>query len=174
MKIAKIAAAIALAAAAGSASAQVYGEVAYHALNVDESGIENLSIGALGVTLGYEAHPNLAVEAMLAVGVQDDSVTVSGIRVEGQLDNSMGLFLKPKLRVADGLELFARLGWAHSKITVRALGVSLSDDGNDLAYGLGAQYSFNKNMYVTGSYMNLYNKNDFKVDGWNIGLGYKF
>ena len=174
MKIAKIAAAIALAAAAGSASAQLYGEVAYHGLNYDERGTDSLSLGALGVAIGYEAHPNLAVEAMVAIGVQDDSVTVEGIKVDGELDYSAGLFLKPKFRITDGFEVFARLGWAQSEVTARGPGVSISDDGNDFAYGLGAQFSFNKNVYVTGSYMNMYDKNDVKVDGWSIGLGYKF
>lgn len=174
MKIARIAAAVAFAAAAGSASAQVYGEVAYHGLAYDERAVARLDLGALGVVAGYELHPNMAVEAMLAFGVQDDAATVAVGRVSGELDYIMGLFAKPKFQVTDSFEIFARMGWARSEFTLHGLGGSVSDDGSDFAYGVGARFSIDKHVHVTGSYMNLYDKSVFKVDGWNVGLGYRF
>lgn len=174
VKIAKITAAIALAVAAASASAQFYGEVAYHESVYDKHGVDRLDLGALGLTVGYDLHPNMAIEGMLAFAVGDDSVRFGGRQVTGELDYSAGLFAKPKFKVTEGFEVFARLGWARSEISASGLEASVSDDGSDFAYGLGVQFNVTKNAYVTGSYMRLYDKSDVKINGRSIGLGYRF
>ncbi|MFY9329250.1 MAG: porin family protein [Georgfuchsia sp.] len=169
----KISVAIALVVAATAASAQVYGEVAYTGLTYEEEG-GKADLGTLGATIGYEINKNLAVEGMFAAGVQDDDVDVGGFNVNVDLKNTYGVFLKPKAELAENLEVYARLGWAKSKIEASAFGQTMSDSGSDFAYGVGLQYSFSPTTYVTGSYTNLYDKEGTTIDGWGIGIGYKF
>ncbi|CAG4884917.1 Porin family protein [Georgfuchsia toluolica] len=169
-----IAVALVLATAATSASAQVYGEIGYSALNADGDGVD-VDLGTLGATVGYEINKNFAVEAMIAGGVQDDDIQdplFGNINVD--LKHTYGAFLKPKMNLGQNFEIFARLGWAKTKIEANGGGVTDSDSESDFAYGVGVQYSFSPKAYVTGGYMNLLDKDGIEVDGWNIGVGYKF
>ncbi len=84
------------------------------------------------------------------------------------------MFLKPKAKINQDLEAFAKLGWAKTKIKASGGGFGASDSGSDVAYGVGLQYSITPAAYITGGYMNLYDKDDVSADGWNIGIGYKF
>lgn len=172
--IAKISTAIVLVAAASSACAQFYGELGYTALSYKESGAPDADLGLLGATIGYEINKNLAVEGLLATGISDDTVQVGAVNVKVKNKDTYGFFLKPKAIVAENLEVSAKLGWAKSKIEASSLGVTASDSGSDFAYGVGVQYSVTPTAYITGGYSNFYNKDGTKVDGWNIGVGYKF
>lgn len=178
--ITRISAALVVIAAATSASAQsaspqtrLYGELGYTALQYKEpAGKADLGLGT--ATIGYEINKNFAVEGSLGTGISDDNVNVSGTNVKVDIDNSYGVFLKPKAQVAQDLEVFAKLGWAKTKLKANAGGFSASNSGSDFAYGAGAQYSITPAAYITGGYMKLYDKNSVTADGWNIGVGYKF
>jgi opacity protein-like surface antigen len=79
------------------------------------------------------------------------------------------------MEVGDGLELFARVGFAESKLKATLVGeFSNSDSDNDVSFGVGMKYAFSKSMYGVVDYMRYYNKDDVKVDGFTFGLGYKF
>ncbi len=164
-------AALALGAAAG-AHAQVYGELGYVDLHdkFTLAGTEyKPHLGALNATLGYGLHPNLALEGMLAAGVKDD--TVAGVKVE--LKHTVGLFLKPRVMVSPAFELFARIGYAESKIRGRRANTA-DESSSDWAYGLGTNFYFNPTSYGTLSYMRLYDKDGEKIHGVTLGVGMKF
>ena len=171
---------IAAATAATTASAQTaspetkfYGELGYTALQYKEpAGKADLGMGT--ATIGYEINKNFAVEGALGTGISDDNVNVLGTNVNVDVDNSYAVFLKPKAVVAQNLEVFAKLGWAKTKLKGSAGGFNASSTGSDFAYGAGAQYSITPTAYITGGYMKLYDKNSVTADGWNIGVGYKF
>jgi hypothetical protein len=170
MKVSKLAAAIILATAANAASAQVYGELGYNFVNLDFDSFADASVGMLGITIGNELHENLAVEAAASFGVTDDSIDDIDVKVE----YSYGFFLKPKLNATDSLELFAKFGWFESKLKGRFEDQRESDRDSDFAYGLGAQYDFNEAIYIIGSWVNFYDKNDVEAESWNLGVGYRF
>ena len=134
------------------------------------------SPSVIGLTLGYELHKNVAVEAMAAFSAKDDSVEVNGISfpADVKVNNSYGVFVKPKAMLGEKFEVFGRLGFLKSKATVSGLGFSDSVSESDVAYGIGANYYLNPTTYLTASYMNLYNKDDSKVTGFTLGLGMKF
>ncbi|MBK1685997.1 porin family protein [Rubrivivax gelatinosus] len=175
-KIAMIAAAV---LACGAAQAQtvaspIYGEIGYSLLNADVVGTD-FDLGAVRGILGYEVHPNVALEAMFALGTSDDSVRAGSDTVKLKLEHSYGFYVKPKVDVSEGLELFARVGFAESKLKATLVGeFSNSDSDNDVSFGVGMKYAFSKNMYGVVDYMRYYNKDDVKVDGFTFGLGYKF
>ncbi len=170
---AKAFAALIVATTATSALAQVYGEVGYNAVDYKEAG-RKASLGSLSATVGYNFHKNLAVEGFVATGIADDDVRVSGLNVNVEAKTSYGVFLKPKVALSDSFEVFAKLGWVESKIGASVANISVSEKGSDFAYGLGAQYNVSKKVYLSGGYNSFYSKNDVKVEGWNVGIGYKF
>ena len=49
-----------------------------------------------------------------------------------------------------------------------------TDSGNDFSYGLGAKFNFSTNLSVGADYMRYFNKEDTKIDGWTVSVGYRF
>lgn len=167
---------MALMSVAGSAGAQgFYGEVGYSALKLESTAGVNtgeFKPGALRGIVGYSLLENLAVEGMVAFGVKDSEISLNGAGTgfRGDLDNSYGIFLKPRIKVAQGLEVFGRFGYLRSKVS--GAGVSASD--SDLAYGVGLNYSINRVWSVNFDYLNYYDTGSDKASGLTLGVGFKF
>jgi len=176
IKNAKSLVALALVALAGSASAQgFYGELGYTALKLEATdGVNTIEFkpGALRGIVGYSLLENLAVEGMVAFGVKDSDISLNGVGtgIKGDLDNSYGIFLKPRIKVAQGLEVFGRFGYLRSKFS--GAGVSASD--SDFAYGVGLNYSINRAWSVNFDYLNYNDTGATKASGYTIGVGLKF
>lgn len=151
------------------ATSPVYGELGYSWLNIKGNGADTDS-GALRGILGYDLMPNLAVEGMLAGGTSSDSN--QGVTMK--LHDSYGLFLKPKVDVGSNVELFGRLGWAHSHVRASCATGCSDASGNDFAYGLGLNYKVNRQVSVGLDYAHLMDKGGVKVDGVTLGVGYRF
>jgi outer membrane autotransporter protein len=181
--------AIAVAAAAalmGSAHAQqmpagLYGELGYTFLQIDGGNGLRVNPGAVRGILGWDFHPYLAVEGMLAGGVKDDSTNVTVLGFPGnanvKLENTYGIYLKPKYDF-NQWQAFARLGWArtrlHTDVNVAGVSAGSSDSDDDFSWGLGVNYRFNPRMHVGLDYTVYYDRGNTKVDGWTLGLGYRF
>ncbi|MBC5784774.1 porin family protein [Ramlibacter sp. USB13] len=159
-------------------ASQVYGELGYTWLKIDAAGTSGRPSAIRGI-LGWEFHPMFAGEFMLAGGVNDDNkgVSVNGVptNVEFELKNMYGLFLKPRYLVQQA-ELFARLGYAHTKVRAASTNNNLiqgqDQSDNDFAWGIGANYRFNPRMYVGLDWMRYSNQSGHKVDGLTLGFGY--
>ena len=165
-----------LAAATTSVQAQgLYGEVGYTPLKL-ESSVGGLDFSSkpsnVRGIIGYELNSNLAVEGMLGLSAQDSSVKVNGINsgVKAEVDNMVGVFVKPKIEVVEGLELFGRLGAARTKLSVG----NETDSATSVAYGLGASYKLNSALSLNADYMTYHDKDDTTLKGVTVGVGYKF
>lgn len=146
------------------AASPVYGELGYSQMQIHGNGFK-ADPGAIRGIIGYDLHPNLAVEGMLAAGVHHDSDN----GVDAKLKSSYGLFLKPKYDIGN-TELFGRVGWARTNVNLSTGNVS----SNDFAYGVGVKYNFTPKMNVGLDYTRYSDKNGVKVGGVNVGLGYNF
>ena len=168
-----------LATAAAAAQAQVYVEGSVTGLTAKESvsGVNYKSKpSTFSGLVGYNVHPNVDVEGYLALGAGETDITSNGVSTGDKLKakSSFGVFVKPKVMVSPELEVFGRLGFLENKYdTIVGKSSSRTTDGS-VAFGVGANYYFDKRTYVTGSYMNYNNKDGFKVNGLSIGVGYKF
>jgi outer membrane autotransporter protein len=169
---------IAIAAAAalmmlGTAQAQqqrspLYGEVGYSFLEVKADGFKANPQALRGI-IGYDLHPFVAVEGMVAFGTSSDSDN----GVDFKLKNAWGLFVKPKYDFGN-IEAFARLGWARTRISgTDAIGTETSSEG-DFAWGVGANYRLNPRMSVGLDYSRLRDKDNVKLNGWTVNFGYRF
>jgi opacity protein-like surface antigen len=176
-KIARILSVSALLATAAAAQAQVYVEGAYAPLTYKDSDFgQKAKPAALSGIVGYNLHPNLDVEGFLGLGVKKSELKENGAATgaKASISSSFGAFLKPKTMLTDEIEVFARAGFAQTKVKATGNGESASSSGSSFAYGLGGNYYMNKQTYLTASYMSLYNRDKVKVTGFNFGVGYKF
>ena len=133
----------AFAITATAAQAQIYGEVGYTALKIKStSGVNKLkaSPSALGATIGYDVHKNVAVEAMGVFAISDDTINFNGAPAKLKLNSSYGVFLKPKTMLSENFEIFGRLGYMNTKLSASGANFSASEARSSLAYGLGANY----------------------------------
>ena len=175
--IARIAVTTALALAGAAAHAQFYVEGAYNATQIHVDGVNmKLKPSALSGIVGYDLHPNFAVEGMLALGAGSDSAMIPGdnVALTAKYKSAYGVYAKPRYQLTPELEVFARLGYLKSKLEFSAAGYSESGSGSSTSWGLGGNYAIDKQLYLTASYMNFYKKDGLKIDGFNLGVGYKF
>lgn len=133
-------------------------------------------MGAARVILGYNLMENLAMDGMIAFGASDGSTTISGVTIKGRIDSGYGIYLKPKAKLSESIEVFGRLGYFNSKMTVWAPGtlVSLPSSGDDFSYGVGGSIKVSKDISLNLDYMSYYNKNGTSVNGVTLGLGFNF
>lgn len=142
----------------------VYGELGYSWTQIHGNGFK-ATPGAVRGIIGYDLHPNVAIEGMLESGAGND--TDNG--VTAKLKSGYGLFVKPKYDIGN-TELFARAGWARTNV-----GLSTGDvSSSDFAYGAGVKYNVTPRVNVGLDYTRLADRNGVKVDGVTLGVGYKF
>ena len=179
-------AAIAAAFVAAGAQAQVYVEGSYlptkisgdHGMNSDPKPSAFMGI------VGYDLHPNLAIEGAIGLGLGSGSSSVTDIdtnttyNIKTKIKSSYGVYLKPRYQISDELEVFARVGYLKSKfensISLGNISASESISEGSTAWALGGNYKLNSNLYLTAAYNQLHSKDGVKVKGLNFGVGSKF
>lgn len=175
IKISVVVAAALLAAGAAQAQSQatnaVYGELGYTFVKVKDD-FFNVSFkpGAIRGIVGWDLHPNVAIEGMLAGGVSDD--TTQGVKAK--ISRSYGLYVVPKYSITPEFEVFGRLGYADSKIKLSSNIGSSSGSDSSFSWGLGAKYNFNKQFYGAVDYMSYFDKDSTTVTGATLSVGYRF
>jgi opacity protein-like surface antigen len=153
--------------AAGAQAQSLYGELGFGALTYKEPGLK-LKPGMVRGLLGYQISPNVSAEGMLGVGANTDTVAGSGASLK--VNNMVGAFVKAQANVTTSFAIYGRLGGAYTKLRIRGA----SDSGSSVAYGLGVSYDISKNLYLNADYMNYYDRNNQKIDGYTLGLGLRF
>ena len=165
LRIATVASLLVLGTAAQAqqqAKSPLYGEIGYTQLKFSSEGETSFKPGVLRGIVGYDLHPNVAVEGMLGFGVKKDD--------DSKISNMMGVYAKPKFSFGD-LEVFGRIGFTRIKAEIEG---GDSDTGNDVTFGVGVNYNISRTMNVGVDYMSYYKKEGIKIDGVTIGLGVRF
>ncbi len=153
-----------------------YGELAYAPVKIKQVDATDGTAKNLRGIVGYELHPNVAIEGLLSLGVEDAASTVSGDLTDTRVDRVVGLYLKPKVAVSQDIELFARLGYVRTKVTssLRLTGTTESESASDASYGFGASYRINERWSAVVDYMRYYDKDGFRLQGLSAGVRLKF
>ncbi|RYZ04944.1 MAG: porin family protein, partial [Comamonadaceae bacterium] len=134
--------------------------------------------GLIRGIIGYDVHPNAAVEGMLGIGVRDadNDGSVLGVNYNSnfRVRSTYGLFVKPKVNIGN-FEVFGRLGYARtsvrSNITVGGVGSDSRNTHGDFAYGVGANWQFSPKYYAGLDAMRYYDKDSIRVDGLTLSVG---
>ena len=147
----------------------------------DDATDEEISATTLMLQAGYQYNEYLALEGRYTFGLGGsdyDAGNLTGIGYDGDL-STWGLYVKPKYPIGD-ISLYALLGYG---------GIILDDLMDDDAvehgfhWGLGARYSFTKEVSVFADYVSLYDDtgfdnsaelDDVDSDTWTVGFSYNF
>lgn len=137
------------------------------------------------LTLGKDFAPNWAGEIIFSPGTSNEtgSTYVGGTKInyDLKLKNIYGVYMKPKYMATQDLELFGRLGFAGVGRDMTLVNASNpadrfsgSESGSDLSYGFGMKYNLTPEVSLVADYMSFYNKSNVKINGYTVGLGYRF
>ena len=141
----------------------LYGEIGYSDLDLKVAGSRTSSERMVRNTIGYELHPQLAVEGMLGQGIGGGAPKVNQM---------LGVFVKPKiLGLGNDFELTGRLGYASTKVTKSD---GSSDRAGSFAYGIAASYRINQTVTLTLDEMRYRKKDGVTVRGLTAGVGINF
>jgi OOP family OmpA-OmpF porin len=96
---------------------------------------------------------------------------VSGVNVEVTAWELVGLARMP---LATNFSVFGKLGFAmwDAEVSTGIPGLSASDDGTDLTFGVGLQYDLNRNFGIRGQWQRYDVSED--ADVLSIGVVYRF
>lgn len=159
-----------VAASAESSAPGIYLGGGYTDTNVHFNGRnDDADTGVLFARGGYQVNQNVAFEARLGTGVDDDHIY--GSKVE--LEDIYGMYLKAGVPLQMGFYPYVLLGATHGKVKVSGSNWSESDSTNDFSYGVGVDYWFNGQVSADLEYANFYAKDGIQVSGWTFGLNYK-
>lgn len=158
------------------AKPKMYAEIGYTALKFqqkDDTDQYKASPSMLTGTFGYQFHPNMAVEGLLGFGAGKGKVKLNGESNgdELKLGNMVGVFFRPSVNFGDSVEVFGRVGWAHTQL--KSLEFGKSSDSS-LSYGVGAQFNLSKTSYLQANWTSYYNKHDTKIEGMGLSYGLRF
>ncbi len=161
------------AAHAQQAQAPLYGELAFAPLRIKSDG-DSIHVNTLRGIVGYELHPNVAVEGHLGLGVGSDSGTLQGDPYKARIRHALGLYVKPKAVLSPDVEVFARLGYARikTKLTIAGDTESITDSG--ASYGLGLAYRITPKLAAVVDYTHYHGEEGTKIHGYAIGLRMQF
>ena len=163
-----------------AAQAQTYAEVGVLAGGYEEDVFGMMvksSPKALRAIIGREISENVAIEGLLGLGVGGGGLKVDGVKVPDsdlKFKSILGVYLKGKVNVTNGLDVFARAGLSRVEATVTVGSAKASGRDSDFSYGLGVSYALNKVTSLTFDYMNFMDKSGGKMTGFTMGVGYKF
>lgn len=154
---------------------QMYGELGYNMLNVEDDRLPGYSadIDAVTAIVGYRFHPNVSGEVILGTGLGTENVAYGDTIVSSKLNSTIGVFARPAMKINEQFELFGRLGLVHTRLDLAGGGAG-DETGISTAYGVGVNWHFNQEMYGQVSYTSLYDRNNATVDGLTLGIGMDF
>jgi outer membrane immunogenic protein len=124
--------------AIAQAQAQVYGNIGYASVAVEDA---DVTLGLIQGRLGIQMTPNFAIEGEAGFGISDD--TIAGVDIEMKYE--VGAYIVGKAPISENFDIFARLGYVSYEVEASAGGVTATDSGSDAAYGVGVQGFFTPN-----------------------------
>jgi hypothetical protein len=164
---------------AGFNNQDLYGELGLSLLSYKISGygISSRPVMVRAIA-GYDFHPNLAVEAMLGLGLGGSTgVGYHGSAYNVSAGTMIGAYAKPRIGLGD-IEVFGRVGVTNTSSSVRGYGGT--DGGASLSYGAGLKYMTqwaamgNRDVSLNADYMSYYSGSGLKYTGFTIGAGLQF
>jgi Outer membrane protein beta-barrel domain len=158
---------------AQSALGNFYIEAGYSSMGLALPTSANSSPKMHRLVLGMNLHPNLAAEEILGFNAQTDRITRSGVAGFVKVKTVTGIYLKPKVNLADDkLTVFARIGYANYQTDFSTSPHVASGGGS--SFGLGVSYKLTDSFFVNLDRMSYFNRNGIEIKGTTCGVGYAF
>jgi outer membrane immunogenic protein len=152
------------AAGAQTAPSRFYGTLGYGHATRDE-----LNLGAVQGRLGYRWSRWFGIEGDVLFGVQDDSLTIDGDRINFDLKHAEAIFAVVFLPLGENTDILARAGYGHAKIRGSSGDDSATESQEVPAAGVGLQHHFDGVNGVRADYTRF---GDANV--WSIAYSRRF
>lgn len=138
----------------------------YGGAMISRAEMHHADLTSLGYKLGFQASPNLAVEARLGTGLTDDSI--NGITYE--IDNYVGAYAKLIMPLNHQVSVYGIGGYtrAEGKSYTRTAFGTWTD--HDISLGLGLDMYLAPRLSASLEWMNLVDE----VDLLNFGINFSF
>jgi opacity protein-like surface antigen len=160
---------------AGAAHAEgLYLGGALSRVEYKEDGAPTFTPTAAALTAGYQFMPQFAAEARLGTGLASSSKTYSGVNVEIEVTDYIGLYGKAMLPLSPEVSLYGLVGYTQGKLKASLLGRSFSDTDSSLSYGFGAEFSIGKSVGLGLEWASLVRGDGFDLNAVSFTAKYKF
>ncbi len=156
-----------------------YVGIQYAISTYSEDGIsEDLNPTALIGRLGTKISDNFSIEARAGIGLQDDTVNVSGIDATLDIDSLLGVYGIGHISVNESTSVYGLLGITRAEASVSlpdypSFG-SVSNDETGLSYGVGVDIGVSNDVALNIEYAQYLSKSDFDVSALSFGLKFGF
>lgn len=137
----------------------------YMIIDYEDDFDNNANLGAGGIKIGFNIIDYLAIEARGGLGLKDDEVDVQGVDVDVKIDWYYGLYLLPKYRI-NQFQIYGIAGFT------KAEGEEVEE--SDFSYGAGLEWFVSENVSLNVEYTMLFDKSDYEIDSFNIGVNCHF
>ena len=101
--------------------------------------------GQIQLRLGYAVNRHVAIEAEGSLAAFKPELTSSADGIRLTLDRYAAAFAVARLPMSDRVTIHGRGGYYASTVALEVTGQRETEDFDDLAYGLGASYRWNRN-----------------------------
>ena len=147
-----------------------YGTLGYTQLNGADG-----DLGAVTGRVGAKLTPNLGVEGEASFGVRDDDFAVGAVNGTLEHEYDAALYGVATLPVTPNFEVFGRLGYGTTSLKASAAGASVTEDGESVNYGAGANYYFDAQNGIRGDWTRRdFRDNGGEVDAYSVNYVRRF
>ncbi len=146
----------------------------YGSVGVANVGAEDTDVDLNTVTgrLGARLNPYFGLEGEASFGIGDEEVAPG---VDAQLNYDAAAYAVGYFPVSNNFELLGRVGYGTTEIEVSGGGLTASEDGESLNYGVGAQYFFDGANGVRGDWTRRDFEDDAgEADVWSVSYVRRF
>lgn len=152
----------------------VYVGANFSSITYKETGFPSAKPTAVALKLGNQFNKNLAIEGRFGFGLSGDTVTVTGIPIELEVDNYFGVYGKGILPLSEVVSIYGLVGFTSGKITASVPGISVSGSDSDVSFGIGADFAVSKSTAINVEWAKLFEGTGYKVDALSIGVNFTF
>lgn len=125
-------------------------------------------VDAVGALAGVAVNQYVGVEGRYSGGVDGDTVG----NVEVDLDRMYGFYLRGTLPTEMMFSPYVIAGYTNAKLEFD--GESARDSEDDASWGGGVSLSLDSPLSLDVEWVNYVNKDGFDIEGFNLGLKYRF
>lgn len=150
-----------------------YFGASFHLGTYEEDGIDTVNPISLSLEGGKYIAENLALEANILLGIQDDSVTSGGIEADIGVKHAISFFLKGDLDLNEINKLYGLLGYSKGKLEAtfpQFDNASVTESDSGLSYGVGFESELTPEVSAKIEYIMYLSEDDYDYSGINIGF----
>lgn len=142
-----------------------YVGVQFGQAEVEIDGIDDIEPTYGLVRLGIYLTPALALDLRYGDGIDDDTL----MDVEFSIDRIAGLYALYHLELGSSVSVYGLLGYSEVDLKAETSGGSLSEDKDDVSFGIGLDIGS-----INIEYTQVLDGSDYEVNAASIGYTYYF